>query len=65
MIIIKLHVNCLEAMHMYIKSVATGQARIKGHLSAHFVNNTNKLISVISMPKANRSIKQSIGEEDV
>ena len=37
-IIIKLHVDGLEAMHRYINSVTTGQARIKGHLSVQFVN---------------------------
>ena len=29
--------NGLEAMQRYINSVTTGQARINGHLSAHFV----------------------------
>ena len=29
----KMHVNGLEAMHMYINSVTAGQARIEGHLS--------------------------------
>ena len=57
MIIIKLHVNGLEAMDRYINSVTSGQERIKGHFSAHFVKKyIKKLISVISIPKANRSI---------
>ena len=63
-IIIKLHVNGLEAMHRYINSVTTGQARIKGHLSAQFVKNTLKrLLFWISLP--NTSIKQSISEKGV
>ena len=51
MIIIKLHVNGIEAMHRYNNSVTTGQVRIKGHFSAQFVTNTyKKLIFVISIP---------------
>ena len=66
MIIIKLHVNGLEAMYRYINSVITCQARIKGYFSAHFVEKyIEKLISMISIPKANRSIKQSISEKDI
>ena len=37
-IIIKLHVNDLEAKHRYIRSVTSGQARIKDLSSAQFVN---------------------------
>ena len=45
--------NGLEALHRYIDSVTTGQARTKGHLSAHIVKKyIKKLISVISIPKA-------------
>ena len=51
-------------MHRYINSVTTGQARIKGHLSAQFVNKYIKKASfLISVP--NTSIKQSISEKDV
>ena len=35
-IIMKLHVNGLEAMHSDINSDTTCQTRFKGHLSAHF-----------------------------
>ena len=35
-IIIKLHVNGLEALHSDINSVTTCQTRFKGHLSAQF-----------------------------
>ena len=78
--------NDYKAMHRYIDSVTTGQAKTKVSkdakirnrynqvphltqdtaLSAHFVKKIIKeLISVISIPEANRSIKQSISEKDV
>ena len=40
-IIIKLHVDGLEAMHRYINNDTTGQARIKGYLSVQFVKKNN------------------------
>ena len=40
----KMHVNELEAMHMYINSVTTGQARIEGHLSVEFVQKYIKML---------------------
>ena len=51
--------NGLEAMHMYVNRVTTGQARITGHLSVDFEKKyIQMLVFVISIP--NTSIKQSI-----
>ena len=55
--------NGLEAMHRYINSVTTDQARIKGHLRAQFVKKKN-IKSLFLWPSTNTPIKQSISEKD-
>ena len=51
-------------MANYFTSDTTGQARIKGHLSAQFVKKyIKRLIFVINI--SNMSINQNISEKDV
>ena len=51
-------------MPSYFISDTTGQARIKGHLSAQFVKNIHKKADFV-INISNMSIKQNISEKDV